>query len=135
MVAENEQPSVIGEESEQYKAFKERVDNNLHVPHWPDEVMQYFIERPQLIPRALETGLDTLLVKDEARARRVLEKFIWRFPLDDDLIKKLVIWFTRQSKGLVEDIILHTPYDPDDQREGIHDLCTAACRFIDYMNS
>ena len=117
----SEQPSA------QFDALKARVLANLHVPYWPKDVQQYWIQRPQLIPAALCNGFMTRLVRKEEDAREVLEKFIWETPLHKDdwkpehvlSAKKLVIWFLRQSSGLTEEIVLRAPYGIDEQSEAV----------------
>lgn len=109
----NEQPS------SQQRAFVTRVGANLHKLKLPGEVLQFWIEHPQLIQRALNRGFDTRLVNEcdsSSRAMSGLEKFIWSAPgcwgrnaLSAERviqIKKILIWFFRQSKNFTEEITL-----------------------------
>ncbi|MFA6552148.1 MAG: hypothetical protein WCT19_01455 [Candidatus Paceibacterota bacterium] len=136
---ENEQPGVASqtlvteadlEKSRQFETFKSRIVANIGQVHWPAKVQQYIIERSDLIPHALKHGFQTTVVENPEEACRHLENIIWHFN-EDDLFrysdrktpmfkwtfakaKCLLIWVLRQSKGLVEEVVLHSPPDPAD---------------------
>lgn len=99
----------------QFDTFKSRIVPNIGVPYWPSEVMQYFIERPHVIPLVLERSLNSTIVRNPESALQTIEHVIWGCggynPSD---AKKLLIWVFRQSKGLTENVVLHSPYDPDE---------------------
>jgi hypothetical protein len=115
----NEQPradQAAGEDSEtrQFKAFEERVKLNLKVPDWNRRTLQFYIQRPDLIPLALENGFDTNQVNDPERALGYIERAIWSEQFQADMAsRQLIIWLFRQSK-LTDEVILHSPYDPDE---------------------
>ncbi len=108
------------EETPQQRAFRLRVDANIHVPDFVPNLMQRYITGPQLIPHALKLGFRTILAMDEERARNVLEKYVRSIPMSvtgSDVLnaRRLAIWIFRQSKGLTEEVVLHSPFDPDDR--------------------
>lgn len=100
----------------QFDAFKSRIVSNIGVPYWRAEVMQYFIERPQLLAPVLERSLNSTIARDPEGALQTIECVIWGFSENNPSdAKKLLIWMFRQSKGLTENVVLHSPYDPDEE--------------------
>jgi hypothetical protein len=128
---------IVEQPSEQQKAFEARVQPNLRQVKLGSGVRQYWIERPQLIPYGLKRAFSTRLVHDEADARETLEKWISTasVPIKNspellEKSRKLIIWLLRQSKGLVEEIVLHSPFDPDDQTQEVVALAMTASNFV-----
>ena len=143
----NQSPAVTEKQpSRQFEAFESRVKNNvglLQHSQMSAEAFQFWNERPQLIRAALYMGFSTRLVRDEANARQSLERFIWATPCgkeswsDDDIFraKKLLIWFLRQSKNLTEEVVLHSPFDPDDRTEEIVKFAMTTSYFVNSLLS
>lgn len=126
--------------SSQFTTFRRRVISNIGVREWHPKVMQHFIEAPQLIPEALNRGFNTLVLREPQRALDILEKVVWGFTPRFDTAKdlnfederKLLIWLFRQSEGLVEDVVLHSPFDPD--QDGYNDpLARSAVFFTSWL--
>lgn len=133
----------IEQPSTQFDAFKCRINANLHILRLNSECMQYWIQRPQLMPIAMDKAFRSYVVSDADNARRILERYLWRvkYPYSGaspqllEKSRKLLIWFLRQSKDLNEEIVLHSPFDPDDKTEEIIELATTATFFTNMLGS
>ncbi|HEY9584712.1 MAG TPA: hypothetical protein VJI33_04025 [Candidatus Paceibacterota bacterium] len=127
-----QQPELTGDS--QFLTFSARVIANLRVPHWPGRVQQFFIQRPDLIPGALERGFKTAAVDNPEVARGYLERVIWGCREENFESKKLLVWILQQSRGLIEEVVLHSPYDPDEAGFGSL-IAVSASRLIGFLGN
>jgi hypothetical protein len=113
---------------------------NLAVPYFDEKVLQFYIERPNLIPDALQRGFVNQMARGgQEKVHKDLERYIWNFPTSgeasDPRVKKLIIWFLRQSKNLTEPIVLdYSPYH-DSFNEVTLTWPAKAAYLADLMNS
>ena len=151
----NEQPGLTAEEfasetkkrwkekqeaDPQFQAFKARVVANLAVPFFDEKALQFYIEHPNLIPDALSRAFNNQVAGGgHERVRKFLESYIWNFSVPGVSIdlreKKLIIWLLRQSKDLVEPVVLDYSVYHDSFNQEPLDWPAKAAHLVNNMQS